>query len=175
MEVQIIRTESKFQGAIVKVRVDELSFSGEPTKREIVVVNDVAAVLAVREAGHDSEVLLVKQYRHAAERCLWEIPAGRIDESENGLDCARRELAEETGYRASDLKRLGGFYSSPGFTTEFINVFLARELNKISAPPDGDEVAINAEWKSVNDVLSAGLLDAKSLAALTLYRRDDTI
>jgi ADP-ribose pyrophosphatase len=115
-------------------------------------------------------VLLVRQYRHPVGRPLLELPAGTLEPGESPEHCASRELQEETGYRADRLERLGGFYSAPGYCSEYLYVFLAEGL--LESKLDGDEEDIRVERHSlaeVNELVAAGEVeDAKTLAALTL-------
>jgi len=125
----------------------------------------------VDREGH---VLLVRQYRHPTGRSLLELPAGTLDRDEEPEACAARELAEETGFRAGRLQRLGGFFVSPGYCTEYIQVYLATDLEPGNAG-GGDEEEMQVLALPLVEVLrlvEAGELeDAKSLAALFLYLR----
>ncbi|MFO8059614.1 MAG: NUDIX hydrolase [Bacillota bacterium] len=163
-------SELKFAGRVMRVRVDRI---GEGKLREVAEVGSVSCVLAVRTAKDRSpEILMVRQYRHPTGRWLWEIPAGRVDPGETPLECARRELAEETGYRASQWRHLGGFYSSPGFTDEFIDVYHASGLEAMDRPPAGDEDDIRHRWVALEDIMNwrrCRLLDGKTLSALSLW------
>ncbi len=163
-------SDLKFSGRILRVRVDRI---GDGQIREVAEVRDVSCVLAVRcEAGGRPQILMVEQYRHGAAKSLWEIPAGRVDAGETALECARRELAEETGYCAASWRHLGGFYSSPGFSSEFIDVYQALDLEALDRPPVGDEDDIRHRWMEVDEITGWGrsrLLDGKTLSALMLW------
>ena len=93
-------------------------------------------ILAVDESGSEPRILLERQYRHAARQLLWELPAGRIDEGENDLVAAKRELLEETGYTASKWRRILRFFASPGFLAEAMNLYQARGLRPGKAHPE---------------------------------------
>jgi ADP-ribose pyrophosphatase len=114
-------------------------------------------------------VLLEKQYRHAAGRFLFELPAGRIDEGENPLHAAKRELLEETGYSARSWKRVLHFWASPGFVAEAMSIYLARILKAGEAQPEDDE-AIELKLvpleKAVSMVLKGTIQDAKTIAGV---------
>jgi ADP-ribose pyrophosphatase len=90
-------------------------------------------------AGEDPQVLLIRQYRYAAENFLYEIPAGRLDPGENPADCARRELAEETGCIAERVEHMFTMYTTPGFTDERIHVFIAADITQGSSSREADE------------------------------------
>jgi ADP-ribose pyrophosphatase len=123
-------------------------------------------VLVVDEEGR---VLLARQYRHAAGQFLYELPAGRIDQGENALAAAKRELLEETGYTARKWKRILRFWASPGFVAETMSLFLARELQPGPAQPEEDE-AIEIQFvplkKVVAMVVSGAIQDAKTIAGV---------
>jgi len=114
-------------------------------------------------------VLLIRQYRYAADEFLWELPAGRIDKGEDALTAAKRELAEETGYSASEWKIALLYYSSPGFLDETMSVYAARDLRKGKASPEEDE-SITAKLvpltKAVRWVMSGKIGDGKAIAGV---------
>ncbi|GAI62454.1 unnamed protein product, partial [marine sediment metagenome] len=115
-----------YDGRVVKLRVDTVRMpSGRETRREIVEHRDCVAIVAV---DADDNVLLVKQFRKSVEKELLEIPAGGIDPGEDPVTTVRREMQEETGYLPGKVEKLGGFYSSPGFCTEYLHLYLATDL-----------------------------------------------
>ena len=129
-----ISSERVYEGKIIGVRVDTVELpSGRETKREIVEHSGATAIVAVDSEG---DVLLVRQYRKPVEKALLEIPAGGIEAGEDPLDCARRELAEETGFAAGRWDKLGIFYTTPGFCTEEMHVFLATGLEPVEGTAD---------------------------------------
>jgi ADP-ribose pyrophosphatase len=133
----VIESRVAYEGRLVRVREDRVRLSGgREAGREVVEHDEVSAIVPV---DADGNVLLVRQYRLPAEQALLEVPAGGLDEGETPEAAAQRELQEETGYRAGTLERLGGFYVSPGYCTEFIHVFLARGLSESAAAADADE------------------------------------
>ncbi len=114
----------------------------------------------------EKRILLVRQYRLPAGKFLWELPAGKLDEGENALTAARRELIEETGYRAKKWSKLAAFYPSPGFVQEKMTIYLAEDLTAGEATPMDDE-RIEAEWfkrKHVAKMIEEGEIeDAKTI------------
>ncbi len=144
---------------------------GFEIRRAVVHHRGSAVMLAVDEKGR---VLLVRQYRLPARRHLWELPAGRLDEGETPLKAARRELLEETGYRARRWKKLAAFYPSPGYVSEKMTLFLAADLVPGDAVPMEDE-RIEARWftrKELDERLRRGkLVDGKTIAGLLLWMR----
>ena len=126
MEEKLVSSEFIFKGRAVNLRVDTVELpDGRRTTREIVEHPECVAVIPV---DGDGNILLVRQYRHAAGKSLLEIPAGGIDPGEDAEAAVRREMSEETGFSPRTVTRLGGFYSSPGFCTEYLHLYLATDL-----------------------------------------------
>ena len=173
-EERVLHSERIYEGREVSLRVDTVHLpTGRKTKREVVEHSDSVAIVAI---DAEDNVLLVRQFRQPARRVLLEIPAGGIEPGEEPEDCAARELEEETGYRAGKLERLGGFYSSPGFCTEFLHLFLATELSETDAQEDEIIEVVRTPLEEVPHLIAAGeITDAKSIAGLysvLLTRRD---
>ena len=141
-KARVISSREVYHGPAFRVTADEvLEPSGVRTRRDIVHHSGSVVILAIEEeGGSEPRVLLERQYRHAARQMLWELPAGRIDEGENDLGAAKRELLEETGYTASRWRRILHFYASPGFLAEAMNLYFARGLRPGPAQPEADEV-----------------------------------
>lgn len=162
-----IKTEEIFQGRIIKVRVDEVSLpDGSRSTREIVEHSGAVAILAVDD---ENNVWMVEQYRKAVERVLLEIPAGTLEDNEDPLECARRELAEETGFRADKWDKVLNYYSAPGFCNEQLHIFLARDLTPGETNPDADEFlrVKKVPLKEAYDLIFAGQIqDGKSIIAI---------
>jgi ADP-ribose pyrophosphatase len=131
-----VATREIYAGRIFEVRVDTVEFAG--ARREIDVVEHRGSVAVLALPAPDS-LLLVRQYRHPAGRELWEIPAGMIEPGEEPAVAARRELLEETGYRAARIAPMFGLYPTPGFCTELLHLFVAEGLEAGNAAPDEDE------------------------------------
>jgi ADP-ribose pyrophosphatase len=144
---------------------------GFEIKRMIVHHRGSAVMMAVDDR---KRVLLVRQYRLPAQRFLWELPAGSIDQGEKPLQTAKRELKEETGYRAKNWKRLVSFFPSPGFLTEKMTIFLATGLTAGDASPMDDE-RIETRWftaKEIEAAIDAGeIVDAKSMLGYFFWKR----
>ena len=143
--------------------------SGVTVRRDLIRHPGSVVVMALDETKVEARVLLIKQYRYAAGDEIWEFPAGRIDPGDTPLSGAKRELAEETGYKAREWKRALFFYSSPGFLDETMSVFLARDLVKGKASPEEDEF-ITAKLipvsKALNMVMEGEIQDAKTIAGI---------
>jgi ADP-ribose pyrophosphatase len=143
--------------------------SGVRVLREVVRHTGSVVVLATLEGGKEPQVLLERQYRHAANSYLWELPAGRIDKGESVLAAAKRELLEETGYRAVTWKKILKFYASPGFVAEPMTLFWARELTPGPAQPEADEVIsqrLVPLSNAVQMVIRGTIRDAKTIAGI---------
>jgi ADP-ribose pyrophosphatase len=140
-KARVLSSREVYHGPAFRVTADEvLEPSGVRTRRDIVHHSGSVVILAIEEGKSEPRVLLERQYRHAARQMLWELPAGRIDEGENDLHAAKRELLEETGYTASRWRRILHFYASPGFLAEAMNLYFARGLRAGPAQPEADEV-----------------------------------
>ncbi len=140
--------------------------SGAALDRKI-VKNAPSAVMLARD--HDKRVLLIRQYRLPPRQKLWELPAGRCDTGEDPLETAKRELIEETGYRAASWRKMLEFYPAPGFASELMHAFLAEDLTPGDTKPEPYEV-IEAQWypwPEALDMVRQGVIrDAKTIATL---------
>jgi len=143
--------------------------SGVRVLREVVRHRGSVVVLATREDRPEPLVLLERQYRHAADSYLWELPAGRIDKGENALAAAKRELLEETGYTAKRWKQILKFFASPGFVAEPMTVFWARGLTPGTARTEADEVIeqhMVPLSKAVKMIQRGTIRDAKTISSV---------
>ena len=171
MPFELIESETILQGRAFKIRRDSLKTSeGLETKLEIIEHGGSVVILPVDNEGN---ILFVRQYRHATGQDLLELPAGTRDGDEPYEDCAAREIREETGMEAGSLEKIGEFYLAPGYSTEFMAVFLATGLKDNPLDPDEDEV-LSVERipvrKAFDLALSGKMPDAKSVAVLLLAR-----
>ena len=140
-KARLISSRTVYRGPVFWVTTDDVQEpGGVRARRDVVHHTGSVVILAVDEADSQPRVLLERQYRHAANDYLWELPAGRIDPGEKPLPAARRELLEETGYSATQWRRILNFYASPGFVAETMSVYLATGLRTGTAQPEDDEV-----------------------------------
>ena len=163
----LVSSETIYTGRVVTLRIDTVRLpDGQTTQREVVAHRGAVAVVPFLD---DNTILMVKQYRRAVDQVLLEIPAGTLEPGEPSEDCARRELEEETGYTAGTLRRLIEQYLAPGYSSECLTVYEARELTPGAARPDTDEhlevVTIQAS-EAFGMISSGEIRDAKSIAGL---------
>ncbi len=159
-----------YSGRVVKLRVDTVKLaSGRETKREIIEHSDCVAIVAI---DAEDNVLLVRQFRKPVEKELLEIPAGCIEAGEDPEDCARREMREETGYLPRKVRRLGGFYASPGYCTEYLHLFLATELtlSPLQAEDTEEIELVRIPLSQIPELIASNAIcDAKSIAGLLIF------
>lgn len=168
---QVISSVGRFTGRVFRVRTDELAFDdGATASVDIVEHRGSYAIVALTA---DDRIVLVRQYRHAVGRELWELPAGTAEPGESAIEGALRELAEETGYRATSARSLGAFYMTPGFCTEMLHFVHATGLEAGEQALDEDEriTVQNFTLPQAEALLAAGeIADAKTVLALAWMR-----
>ena len=169
MREKTVAREIKYAGKIITVRVDKVELpDGKTASREVVEHPGAAAVLAVNKSG---EAFFVRQFRKAVEKELLEIPAGKLEAGEDPRACAARELAEEVGMAANDLRLLAAFYTSPGFAAEKLYVYLATGLHPVASSAPEDEFLEPVRLplpEAVRMARTGAIEDAKTLVALLL-------
>lgn len=167
-----VSSQMVYKGRIVNLRIDNVELpDGKTAKREVVEHGGAVAVVPLDEKN---EILMVRQYRYPVGKVLLEVPAGMVEEGEAPEVCAARELAEETGCEARELKLLFSFYSTPGFTTEKLYVFLARGLKCMKNHPDEDEFIELSRVpldRALEMVDSGEICDAKSIIGILAAKR----
>ena len=153
----VVSSAELVRGRLVTLLTDKVRMpDDELAERDVVIHPGAVAVLALDDAG---QVLLIRQYRHPVRRLLWEIPAGLRDVSgEPPWATARRELLEEAGYRARDWRVLADYYTSPGFSTERLRVFLARDLEFVPEAerdfvPEAEEAELVSAWLPLDEAV----------------------
>lgn len=172
MEERILNTQSIYRGRVVNLDVLDVALhNGELAKRELVRHPGAVAIVALLP---NDDVLLVRQFRIAAGKVMLEIPAGTLNPNENPLACAERELQEETGYRPGAMESLGGMFVAPGYTTEYIHLFLATDLTESRLAMDDDEV-IEVDRvplaETIRMIERGDIHDGKSMTALLRVAR----
>jgi len=171
MPFELLHSEIMYPGRAFTIRRDTLRLpDGRETRFDIVEHIGSVVIVPLDAAG---QLLFVRQYRHAAGQDMLELPAGTLDEGESPDDCASREVREETGMAAGKLERVGGFYLAPGYSTEYMHVYLATDLVDDPLEADADEF-LSVERVPVSVAMEmcarGDFPDAKTLAALLLVR-----
>jgi ADP-ribose pyrophosphatase len=169
MKFELLKTEIIFQGRAFGVRRDYLKTPSDRTAKYDIVEHPGSVVLVPIDAS--GQIHFVRQYRHATGGDLLELPAGTLEPGEEPLECARREIREEIGMAAASLREIGSFYLVPGYSTEYMHVFLATGLQENPLAPDTDEylqVECIPFIKALEMARKGEIADAKSLAALLL-------
>jgi ADP-ribose pyrophosphatase len=170
--MRLISSEEVYRCSIFRVTEDHaVDPDGFEIRRAIVQHGGSAVMMPVDD---DGRILLVRQYRLPARRLLWELPAGRLDEGETVIQAARRELKEETGYRARKWKKVVSFYISPGYVSEKMTILAATGLTKGESRPMGDE-RIECRWFTpvqIDTMIRSGsLIDAKTILGFLMWQR----
>lgn len=169
---RLIESRHLYQGRVVNLRLDTVETpDGHRYRREVVEHGEVVAIVAL---DADGNVLLVRQYRGPVGEVTLEIPAGGIDPGESAEEAVQRELQEETGQRAGTVQRLCGFYASPGYCSEFIHLYLAKELSASRLRADLDEAiqVVRLPLPAALRLIDSGEIhDGKSIIGLLLARR----
>ena len=164
-----LSTNSVYQGKIISLRVDTVQLrNGKQSTREIVERSDCVCVVPLDSSGN---VIMVQQYRKAAEETLLEIPAGGIEPGEVPQEAVIRELQEEIGHTADTLSHLSSFWITPGFCTEMMHAYLATDLRPSSLQQDEDEdiQVVKVPLENIPGMVRRGeIKDAKSISALSL-------
>lgn len=160
-------TNRIYDGRVLNLRVDKVILNdGQPATREVVEHRGAAAIVPLLE---DNQVVLVRQYRYPISQNLLEIPAGTLEPGESPNDCARRELEEEAGFKCEELNKIFECYVAPGYSTEKIHFYIARNLSRSNPNPDQDE-RINVEiiplTEVVNKIRKGEICDAKTICAI---------
>lgn len=169
-KVRVINSRTVYRGPVFWVTTDDVQEPGGiRARRDVIHHSGSVVVLAVDDTKATSRILLERQYRHAAQDYLWELPAGRIDPGEKPLPAAKRELLEETGYTAKNWRRILHFYASPGFVAETMSVYLATGLRLGKAQPEPDEIILKRMVPlaaAVRMVLNGTIRDSKTISSI---------
>ncbi|MGC2447371.1 MAG: NUDIX hydrolase [Candidatus Sulfotelmatobacter sp.] len=169
-KARLVSSRTVYRGPVFQVTTDYvIEPGGIKVRRDVIHHSGSVVVLAVDDSAATPRILLERQYRHAAKDYLWELPAGRVDPGENELHAAKRELIEETGYRAARWRRILKFYASPGFVAETMAVYMATGLKLGEAEPEADEIIHHRLVplpKALNMVLNGTIRDAKTISSI---------
>jgi ADP-ribose pyrophosphatase len=161
--VRVVSRETIYRGRVIRLIRETLSVRGRRVVRETVQHPGAVVIVPLLDR---SRILFVRQYRRAVARELLELPAGTLEPGERRGACARRELEEETGWRATRLRRIGQFYAAPGFVSEQLTVFLAQGLRRAKARPEPDELVrpvVLSFREALARIRSGAICDAKTI------------
>jgi ADP-ribose pyrophosphatase len=174
--VEVVSSTLSYEGPLFRVFTDEIIENGRELTRDVIRHNGSVVILAVDDAKskRDPMIVMERQYRHAAKEVLLEVPAGKMEEGEDSLAAAKRELLEETGFKAKRWRKTIRYFASPGFLGEFMQVFLAEGLSLGDAQPEYDE-QIEIEMMPLSRLLEmideGKIHDGKTLISVMLYAR----
>lgn len=172
-EEKTFASRTIYEGKVVNLQVDHVHLpDGRTSKREIVKHPGAVAVIAITP---ENKLILVRQYRKALEKTIIEIPAGKLEPGEDPAICAKRELEEETGYRAKNVRPLVSFYTSPGFANEYLHLYVAENLEEGKVNLDQDEFVELVEYtkeECIQAIQSQEICDAKTVLAVHLWQEN---
>jgi ADP-ribose pyrophosphatase len=174
-KAEVLSSKTVYKGPAFSVSSDRVREpNGVVARRDVVRHSGSAVILAVDDSRPDPRILLERQYRYAADAYLWELPAGRVDPGEKPLAGAKRELLEETGFKAKRWRKMVRYFASPGFLGEFMQVFIAEGLTLGEAQPEYDE-QIEIEMVPLSRLITmieeGKIHDGKTLISVMLYAR----
>jgi ADP-ribose pyrophosphatase len=174
--VEVVSSTLSYDGPLFRVYSDKIIENGREVTRDVVRHNGSVVILAIDDAKskRDPMIVMERQYRHAAKEYLLEVPAGKMEEGEDALAGAKRELLEETGFKAKRWRKILRYFASPGFLGEFMQVFIAEGLTLGEAQPEYDE-QLEIEMIPLSRVLGmideGKIHDGKTLISVMLYER----
>lgn len=175
MNLRLLKRNRLYSGRVFNVIVDDVEYpSGNHSIREVAEHPGGSVVLAVFP---DGSVILVRQHRYPFDEFLWELPAGKLNPGEDPLDCARRELEEETGFAGAKWEKLAAIYTSPGFCSEVLHIFLARDLTGVPGGRRLEEgeatmtMSVVPFARALSMIETAEIHDAKTICGMLLGKR----
>ncbi|MDT3695056.1 MAG: NUDIX hydrolase [Ignavibacterium sp.] len=168
MNFKLIKSDILYKGKVFDHQVDEIEYSsGNKSVREIAVHPGGAVVVPIKD---DGKIVFVKQFRYPLQKVLIELPAGKLNKGEDPLNCAVRELEEETGYKASEIKKLGQIFTTPGFCTEILTIYSAKGLIPGNTHREEGEQGMEILELTLDEIVkmigSGEINDAKTIAGI---------
>ena len=172
MNFKVLKSNILFHGKVFDLQVDEIEYdSGNKGIREVAVHNGGAVVVPVKD---DGKIILVKQFRYPFQDFLLELPAGKLEKNEDPKKCATRELTEETGYSSDTIIKLGKIYTTPGFCTEVLHIYLAENLKSGNHNREEGEYGMEVyefTLEEINEKIRSGeIVDAKTISGIHFYK-----
>ncbi len=175
-KVEVLSSKLSYEGPLFRVYTDEILENGRRVTRDVVRHNGSVVILAIDDtkSKRDPMIVMERQYRHAAREYLLEVPAGKMEEGEEALAGAKRELLEETGFQAKRWRKMVRYFASPGFLGEWMQVFIAEGLTLGAAQPEYDEqleIEVIPLSKLLQMIEDGKVHDGKTLISVMLYDR----
>ncbi len=172
MNFKIKHSEIKFRGKVFDLKVDEIVYdSGNEGIREVAIHPGGAVVVAVKENG---KIIFVKQYRYPLDKSLIELPAGKLEKNEDPMHCAVRELEEEAGYKTGKIEKLGSIFTTPGFCTEELHIYLAKDLEAGKHNREEGEFGMQILEYSLDEIeekiKKSEIKDSKTICGIYMYK-----
>ena len=168
-KIELLKRELKYKGTIMDIYEDTVKVGDNITHWDYMGKCDAAAIVPVEDNG---DILMVRQYRLAVDKWTLEVPAGKLDEGDDFLSCAKRELEEETGHKTEDIEFLCDTYTASAFCSEIVRVFVATNLKEGHQHFDRDEEIIVESW-SIEDlkkeIFEGHIKDGKTISAIMSY------
>lgn len=173
MNFRIIKSETLHKGKVFNTRIDEIEYnSGNLAVREVAEHPGGAVVVPMTDEG---KIIMVTQYRFPVERVLLELPAGKLNKDEDPMLCAKRELEEETGYSSENVKRLGWIYTTPGYSSEKLFIFLAQDMKPGNHNREEGEFGMEVFEFSLKEIeqkiFNGEIVDGKTIGGIFLARK----
>jgi ADP-ribose pyrophosphatase len=168
MNYKVLKSEIRYKGKVFDHQVDEIEYdNGNLGIREVAIHPGGAVVIPIKD---DGKIILVKQFRYPLQITLIELPAGKLDKDEDPLNCATRELEEETGYKAKEIKKLGQIYTAPGYCTEILHIYSAKGLIPGNFNREEGEQGMEILEYSIDEIqkmiISGKITDAKTIVGV---------
>lgn len=172
MNFKVVKSDVLYKGRVFDLQVDQIQYdSGNNGIREVAIHNGGAVIVPVKD---DGRIVLVSQFRYPLNKFLTELPAGKLEIDEDPFVCAVRELEEETGYRSDNVVKLGSIYTTPGFCTEVLHIYMAKNLVPGETRREEGEYGmqtVELSFAEINDKIRSGEInDAKTLSGILMAR-----
>ena len=174
LNFKILKSEVLYRGKVFNTKVDQIEYdSGNKAVREVAEHAGGAVMVPVTD---DGKIIMVTQYRFPVQKVLLELPAGKLDNGEDPLHCAIRELEEETGYKSKNVKEIGSIYTTPGYSSEKLCIFLATDLKKGNYNREEGEHGMEVYELTLKEIeekiLKGEIVDSKTISAIFLAERN---
>lgn len=172
MNYKLISSKTVMSGKVFDLQIDEIEYeSGNKSIREVAIHPGGAVIVAIKD---DGKIILVKQFRYPFQKFLIELPAGKLNKDEDPLLCAQRELKEETGFTCGKINKLGSIFTTPGFCTEVLHIYLAERLKVGDHKREEGELSmqiLELSMEEIEDKIKTGeIADAKTICGIYYYK-----